>query len=303
MALATRPKPKVQHKKRRAGHHRQSKHYLKTYWPYLPMLLIVGVGLLINSAWSSGGGVLSSKSDFSAQALLEETNERRAADSKSALLLDAQLSAAAQAKADDMVQADYWSHQSPDGSRTPWTFIKASGYQYRQAGENLAYGFATPADAVAGWMSSPSHRDNLLSADYREVGFGVASSPNYQGRGPQTIIVAEYGRPLLTVVGGSPTAAPAAESPPPAEQVAAQTTQPVSRLALLTNAQATWSLAAVSALAGAALMLFITRHGLRLHRALVRGEAFVTHHPYFDIATVLIFMAGFVLTRTGGLIH
>lgn len=44
MALATRPKPKVQHKKRRAQHHRKSKNYMKPYWPYLPMLAIVGLG-------------------------------------------------------------------------------------------------------------------------------------------------------------------------------------------------------------------------------------------------------------------
>lgn len=54
MALATKPKPGVSHRKRRAQHHKQSKHYLKTYWPYLPMLMIVGIGLAINNFWSSG---------------------------------------------------------------------------------------------------------------------------------------------------------------------------------------------------------------------------------------------------------
>jgi hypothetical protein len=54
MALATRPKPKVQHKKRSALHHRQSKLYMKTYWPYLPMLGIIGAGYLANQHWPSG---------------------------------------------------------------------------------------------------------------------------------------------------------------------------------------------------------------------------------------------------------
>jgi uncharacterized membrane protein len=49
MALATRPKPKIHHKKRQAEHHSHGKHYLKTYWPYLPMLAIVGVGALVNN--------------------------------------------------------------------------------------------------------------------------------------------------------------------------------------------------------------------------------------------------------------
>jgi len=52
MALATRPKPTVSHKKRRGSHHRHNQHYLKPYWPYLPMLVIIGAGLLVNSIWT-----------------------------------------------------------------------------------------------------------------------------------------------------------------------------------------------------------------------------------------------------------
>lgn len=50
MAIATRPKPTIHHKKRRAQHHRQSRLYLKPYWPYLPMIAIVGAGAYINQA-------------------------------------------------------------------------------------------------------------------------------------------------------------------------------------------------------------------------------------------------------------
>jgi len=52
MALATRPKPTVSHKKRRGAHHRHNQHYLRPYWPYLPMLIIIGAGLLVNSIWT-----------------------------------------------------------------------------------------------------------------------------------------------------------------------------------------------------------------------------------------------------------
>jgi hypothetical protein len=50
MALATRPKPNTHDRKRQAQHHTHSTGYLKTYWPYLPMLAIVAVGTLANSA-------------------------------------------------------------------------------------------------------------------------------------------------------------------------------------------------------------------------------------------------------------
>lgn len=51
MAIASRPKPKVQHKKRKAKHHAHTTAYLKPYWPYLPMLAIVGIGLFVNNHW------------------------------------------------------------------------------------------------------------------------------------------------------------------------------------------------------------------------------------------------------------
>ena len=52
MALATRPKPKANHKKRQANHHRQSRRYLKSYLPYLPMLAIGGLGTIVNTLWA-----------------------------------------------------------------------------------------------------------------------------------------------------------------------------------------------------------------------------------------------------------
>lgn len=269
------------------------------------MLVIVGAGLLINSVWSASD-VLGSSSDFSGNTLLSETNTRRASEKQPPLTIDAQLTAAAQAKAEDMARANYWAHNSPDG-KTPWIFIAASGYQYQTAGENLAYGFSNAADAVTGWMNSPEHRANILNTDYQNVGFGVASSPNYQGQGPETIVVAEYAKPadaaaMVTFTVPPPTAAATGQHVRSADSTELSS-RPVSRIQLVTDGHAAWSLAAVSALAGAALALFITRHSLRLHRVLVRGETYITRHPLLDIAIVFIFTAGFVLTRASGVIR
>lgn len=55
MAIATRPKPKVQHRKRQARHHRQTKHYLKPYWPYLPLFALLGGAAVLNRAWYHSG--------------------------------------------------------------------------------------------------------------------------------------------------------------------------------------------------------------------------------------------------------
>lgn len=293
MALATRPKPKAHHHKRQAHHHKRNKQYLKPYWPYLPMLVIVGLGLLVNSALA-GRAVLGAGSDFSSVSLLKDTNTQRVNAGESPLVLNSELQKAAQAKAEDMVRSNYWAHNSPDG-KTPWTFITNSGYSYQSAGENLAYGFAGAADSVAGWMNSPEHRANILDAAYSDVGFGVATSANYVGHGPQTVVVAEYGQPA-----GATASTPAASGTPLTKTAFGVEAQPVSRIQLMNGNY--WSLIAVVVLAGAACALFVLRHSYRLHRALNRGEAFVTRHPYLDISVVFIITAGAVLTRISGVV-
>lgn len=302
MAVANRPKRNVHHKRRTGKHHKHDKHYAKTYWPYIPMLLIVGAGFIINSLWSNGS-VLGNTSNLTSAYLLDETNNDRVKEQKTPLTLNDQLNAAAQAKAEDMAKQDYWAHNSPDG-KTPWSFIGASGYQYQSAGENLAYGFSDASAVINGWMNSAEHRANILSDSYRHVGFGVATAPNFQGKGPQTIVVAEYAEPVDSVANITFSVPETNQSAP--SSVKGDTTQleaqPVSRIQTLTGNQASWSVLLLSALAGGALALFLVRHGRRLHRMLIRGERFITHHPLLDIAAVFVFTAGYVLTRTTGII-
>ena len=38
-------------KKIKAKHHRHSKSYLKSYWPYIPILLILAIGFIANLYW------------------------------------------------------------------------------------------------------------------------------------------------------------------------------------------------------------------------------------------------------------
>lgn len=100
------------------------------------------------------------------------TNEKRAQVGLPPLVENGTLSQAAQAKGADMLNRDYWSHIAPDGTQ-PWTFFTNAGYRYRYAGENLARDFSNPSSAVDAWMASSSHKDNILSAKYKEIGIAV----------------------------------------------------------------------------------------------------------------------------------
>jgi uncharacterized protein YkwD len=53
----------------------------------------------------------------------------------------------------------------------------AAGYRdWTALGENLAGGYPTPEAVMAGWMASPEHRENVLSASFTDVGIGVTTS-------------------------------------------------------------------------------------------------------------------------------
>ena len=45
------------------------------------------------------------------------------------------------------------------------------------AGENIATGYPTPRQVVAGWMASAGHCENILNPTYRSVGTGVNRHP------------------------------------------------------------------------------------------------------------------------------
>lgn len=131
--------------------------------------------------------VLGISSDISVEDLLKLTNQKRVENGLAPLQFDQELAIAAQRKAKDMFAKDYWAHSAPDGI-TPWYFIKKSGYEYKYAGENLARGFTRSSDIIDAWMESTSHRENMLSKNYEDIGFALMEG---KMNGQETILVVE----------------------------------------------------------------------------------------------------------------
>jgi uncharacterized protein YkwD len=77
----------------------------------------------------------------------------------------------------DMAAHNYMDHTGRDGS-TPADRIAHTGYKWRMVGENLASGVMTPEQAVAGWLQSPHHCANLMTARFTEMGIGFAVDSN-----------------------------------------------------------------------------------------------------------------------------
>jgi uncharacterized protein YkwD len=148
----------------------------------------------------------SSSEAFGVSEIINLSNASRVQFGSPELQVNATLMNAAQTKAEDMAKKRYFSHYSPDGT-SPWNFINDSGYVYAVAGENLAITNESAESVIRGWLSSPSHRENLLSKDYADFGMGMARYGDYEGHKDTTVIVALYakvGSPLV-VTGSEPT--------------------------------------------------------------------------------------------------
>lgn len=295
MSLTTPNKPRLHHRKMRGGHHRHNPEYLKPYFPYLPLLILVVIGLAVNALWSAQTSVLGAATNLTANELLQTTNSERSILQKNELILNTQLSSAAQAKANDMVQQNYWSHTAPDG-KTPWVYLNDSRYAYESAGENLAFGFMNASQVVTGWMNSLEHRENVLNGNYQEVGFGIVHADNFQGKGETTVVVAMYAEPARDSAASNDGAGTASSA------ATLQPSRTVSRIQMLTAGQAPWSFAIASAATLLALVVLVYRHALAWRRVFARSEAFVLRHKLFDLAALVVVLAGVILTRSSGFI-
>ncbi len=110
------------------------------------------------------------------QAMLAEVNAMRARAGRAPLTLDARLSRAALAHSVDMLRRDQLTHRGGDGS-DPASRVTRAGYAWRSTRENVGAGYFDLRGAMAGWMGSAGHRDNILAADVTQVGLGFAAGP------------------------------------------------------------------------------------------------------------------------------
>ena len=175
------------------------------YKPYLlrkGLLVFYTITLVVVNTFGGALGISKiSASDITPSTIISLTNQERSAGGLNTLNQNAKLTAAAKAKAENMFEEQYWDHFGPNGE-TPWQFITAAGYNYVYAGENLAKGFRTSEGVVEAWMASPTHRDNILSKNYKDIGVAVVSGVLL---GKETILVVQMFGNLTTEVYGSTT--------------------------------------------------------------------------------------------------
>jgi hypothetical protein len=155
------------------------------------------------------GNILGYASDISVSEVIRLTNQERAKSGLTQLQINSELSNAAAGKARDMFEKQYWSHTSPSGTE-PWDFITGAGYSYRVAGENLARDFSNTSSMVQAWMTSPTHRDNIMHPRYQEIGIAVVNG-SLDGV-ETTLVVQMFGAPKVVAVDPAPSIVESAQA-------------------------------------------------------------------------------------------
>lgn len=157
---------------------------------FLWKVLVVASVLLFSLTLAPKSGA--SEKSLTAENLLALLNQDRLAANLSPLKANARLTAAAQAKAANMLQNNYFAHTSPS-SLKPWDFIRAAGFDYSFAGENLAINYNNSYELEHDLLASPSHRENLHSANFTDIGIAILRGA-YQGQ-EAVITVQMFARP------------------------------------------------------------------------------------------------------------
>ena len=149
-----------------------SKKYIKAIYPN-------SSGSSGNSGSSSGNNSTSNSSNLTSDELetFNLINKQRTNNGLSALKIDSEVQKVARIKAQDMVDNNYFSHNSPTYG-SPFDMMKKFNISYKTAGENIA-GNSSNQAAVTAWMNSSGHKANILNSSFNYTGIGVVSSQTY----------------------------------------------------------------------------------------------------------------------------
>ena len=102
--------------------------------------------------------------------------------------LDPELMRLAQTQADTMAKRDKLDHSvgKPFTAR-----IKQSGYDAKEAAENISAGYHTLAEAFSGWRDSPPHRANMLLKGATRIGIAAVYTPRSKYKVYWALILAQ----------------------------------------------------------------------------------------------------------------
>lgn len=126
--------------------------------------------------------------DETDRAMLHLVNEARSQprqcgdegfDAAELLSWNCKLEEAARAHSEAMAELEFFDHSDPGGLQVGER-VRNRRYSWLAVGENIAAGQSSVDDVVDGWLSSPGHCSNIMSAEFTEMGAARVDDPGSQ---------------------------------------------------------------------------------------------------------------------------
>ena len=131
-----------------------------------------GTGTTGGGTAATGSGIMTSDE----ARILQLVNAERAKTGAKPLGSNGDCTKLARMKSKDMVDSNYFSHQSPTYG-SPFDMLKSNKVSYMYAGENIAMNQNAEA-AFKAWMNSEGHKKNILNPNFTDLGVGIAPKGN-----------------------------------------------------------------------------------------------------------------------------
>ncbi len=247
---------------------KKSHHYLKPYYPYLPMLalIIVGSTILIN---------INKPTNFSISSLINSTNQARLSNNLNSVNLNKNLSVLAQDSASKI--ADRSTTSTSVGT--------------------VAEGFNNSSQIISAWLSNNSSRVQLLSGNLQNIGFGIAKTSN---QSTKYVVVAMYQSTSGEVSHITFYVPPRQTGNKTNSNTTLSNQKLISRIILITNNTFYQELLIVGVFILATL--FFLRHLIFFKKVLVQGEKILLNNIWLDIVVIVAIFIGVYFIQTVGFI-
>lgn len=150
-------------------------------------ILLLSSGLAATSSAYDGTASQALLSEFE-QEIFDITNAFRVRNDLKPLIWNNDLANTARKHSTDMGERNYFDHTSPEGDTVSERMTKAGLMStLRTYGENISAGYDNAFEAMAGWINSQGHRNNILLSGYTSLGVGAI----YNAKGDYKVYYAQ----------------------------------------------------------------------------------------------------------------
>ncbi len=251
---------------------KKSHHYLKPYYPYLPILALILLGTIVLISVNKIGG---QPTNLSSNSLIGSANKIRLKDGLASINLNSNLSKIAQDSANQI----------------------AGGYQTKIEVSSLAEGFNNSSEVIGAWMSNQMTKSELLNTNLRNVGFGIAQDFHQTAK---YVVVAVYQSTSGNVSHITFYVPPSQNSQKNSPSNNFSDQKLISRIVLITS-NPLYQEMIIVVLALLATIFFL-RHLIFFKKVLVEGEKIILNNVWLDVVIIITVFIGIYLLQTVGFI-